>query len=263
MQANVDGTNIKSFFEKNLHSFKRMTNQEYLPCNCPSYEHIEKVFTIDHSKINKPKIIFIDSNSHEVISADKHGCYCDVILERHILNDSISIINLATDVNKIYWKNNVNNTIFYIDKYFKFVLMEKTEVNNFLLYGKHIQPYPIPKCLIPNLERRTVALHSKTSDSITLVLPKLKPEDDCDNISVASVKFTVYYKKYSEEENLKCDGNCNQEVSFGRNVLINGMKPFTKYVFSVGIRNYFTDLKGIPENIGPAIILQTAAGGMY
>lgn len=257
----MNGQNKKSFFEKNLHSYKRMTNQEYLPCNCPAYENIENIFTIDHSNKDKPKIIFIDSITHQVISADKHGCYCNAVLNGDVINDSLPISSIATDVNKIYWSNGSNKTIYFVDKNNNIKLNEKTNGNNFLLHGTHVQPFPRPKCLIPQLTIPTVNMHSRTSDSITVILPEIKSDDDCDNISMASVKFTVYYKKYDEEDGDNCDENCNQLLTFEKRLKVSGLKPFSKYVFAMSVSNYFTELRGIPLGIGPGLVFQTAAGG--
>lgn len=260
MQANTNGENVKSFFEKNLHLFKRMKNEEYLPCNCPSYEHIENIFTVDHSNKEKPKIIFIDSNTHQVISADKLGCYCDAVLNGGIINDSLPISNIATDVNKIYWANGSNKTIYFVDKNNKILLNEKTNGNNFLLHGTHVQPFPLPKCLIPQLHLQTIIFHSKTPDSITLLLPEIKLDDECNNVSMASIKFTIFYKKYTDANDKNCNNTCIEYDTFDRRVKITGLQPYSKYIFAVSIKNYFTELQGIQSIVGPSQIFQTAPG---
>lgn len=236
-----------------------MLNQEYLPCNCPNYENIEKTINIDHSIKDKPKIIFIDSNTKEVISADKHGCYCNTVLNSTFLNSSSDINKIATDVNKVYWSKNNENIIYYYDKNTNITHSENTDGNQFIVNGSHVQPYPDAKCLIPKLKTQSVSLDSKTDSSITLNLPEIQSEDDCDNISVASVKYKVYFKEYNSA-NIACPDNCSEIVTYDQTLKISNLGPYTKYIFAISITNYFTDLKGLEEHIGSGIVFQTAAG---
>ncbi|KAJ8882585.1 hypothetical protein PR048_014396 [Dryococelus australis] len=43
---------------------------------------------------------------------------------------------------------------------------------------------------------------------------------------------------------------------------LSGLKPFSSYVFLVALKNYYSDLQGIPPVTGPEVILQTDVGGM-
>lgn len=255
MQASLDEQIKKSFFNRNSNTFKRMGNQEYLPCNCPNYENIIGTISIDHSMKDKPKILFSDSNS-EIIAADKHGCYC-----KPVYGDTEQSFNhFTTDVNKIFWSNR-DNTIYFLDRNNNVTVGEKSDGSNFLVYGNHVQPFPISKCLIPKIVT-PLSLFDKTSNSITLKLPEIHPENDCENVSMASVKYKISYKIY-KNDNISCPKNCSFNETYENLIKIENLEPYTKYIFMLSTKNYFTDLKKMEEHIGNEIILQTAAGSKY
>lgn len=262
MQANTNGRNIKFFFERNRHSFKRATNNEYLPCNCPDYESIDKIFTIDHSDThNMPQIIFIDSESQNIVSADKHGCDCTSVINKSWLTGSFPIHYLTTDKNKIYWSNATNGLIYSMNMNNNTVYTEKMNGKHFLPLGSHVQPFPITNCLIPRQVNYQVIFHSKTDESITLIMPPVVKNDGCDDISMASVEYIVYYMPYNDGGTLECNKSCNKIVTFEKVLKVTNLKPFTKYLFSLAVRNYYSKIHVVDEFIGPGVILQTAAGG--
>lgn len=265
MQADSDGQNIEYFFGRNRLSYKRFPNSEYFPCNCPAHELIDKSFAVDHSETNnKPQILFMDSNTREIVSADKLGCMCKPIVERNLIENSFPMGHLTGDSDTIYWRNNSYNQVFSMHRNDKKISAEKMEALNLLVFGSHTQPFPLSKCLVPKQAFSQVSLHAKTADSITLQMPLVSKPEGCEDVSVASVQFSIYYQPYFNEEDVtQCDETCTKITTFADTLKVAGLRPFAKYMFSVAVRNFYSDVQGFEDIISPGIVFQTAVGGNY
>lgn len=123
-----------------------------------------------------------------------------------------------------------------------------------------MQPYPDKKCLSPKQHNNyTVSLISNTSTSVKLQMPMEIVYDECANISMATVKYTIYYSKLEEGPGCIATNSCSTVVTFDKVKDIERLKPFTKYFVSVAVSNYFSDKDGVL--IGPPQTFQTAPGG--
>lgn len=129
-----------------------------------------------------------------------------------------------------------------------------------VLYGQHVQPYPAKKCLVPKqLNHYTVTLISNSSTSLKLRMPETSMHEECANSSMPTVKYTLYFSKYDENFNCIKKNSCETVTSYLRSKEITGLKPFTQYMISVAVSNYYSERKGVI--IGPPVILRTASGG--
>lgn len=129
-----------------------------------------------------------------------------------------------------------------------------------IVYGQHIQPYPPKNCLFPKqLDNYTVSLLSVSSTSLKLQMPQTAIYEDCANISMPTVKYTLYFSKFDENFNCIKKNSCETVTTYLKSKEINELKPFTKYMISVAVSNYYSERKGVV--IGPPVILQTAPGG--
>lgn len=52
-------------------------------------------------------------------------------------------------------------------------------------------------------------------------------------------------------------------MTFDRVKKITKLKPFTRYVFIVGIGNYYSQLEGVDPIVGDVAIYRTAPGGIF
>lgn len=130
--------------------------------------------------------------------------------------------------------------------------------------GSKIQPYPIKNCLYPKQAPLQVKLINRSSTSLTLELPQVLKYEMCANISMATPYYTVYYQPYSEDEALQCNETaCTKVRTFEKKLYLGGLIPFSKYVFSVQISNYYGDAIEVKPIMGPPVVLRTSAGGNF
>jgi len=69
--------------------------------------------------------------------------------------------------------------------------------------------FTVPKCLSPHQAELFVSNISHTDHSITLQLPDPERYPECENISLASVEYTVYYGQIKENGNVGCSTDMN------------------------------------------------------
>ncbi|XP_031333150.1 proto-oncogene tyrosine-protein kinase ROS isoform X2 [Photinus pyralis] len=262
MQCNTNGTEIKPFLSPHGY-IKRDVEVDYPLCNCPLNPVVEKTFAIDHSnlKIN-PQVVFADSDTYDIISADKYGCNCQVIAHKSLLKDSFPLNTLRSDFGTLYWTNSTQGLVYSLRKNDTAITnREHMNVQNILIFGTHMQPYPPRKCLtIQPGNNVSVQLLKKTSTSLTLALPEIKLDPDCQTVSIPTIEYKIFYKPYNEGTSESCDNSerCNQITTFTKAITISNLKSFTKYVFIVRVGNYFTHSANV--YMGPPVILQTSVG---
>lgn len=259
MQSNTDGSNIIPFFLDHLRD-KRSIDQE--ECNCPLLPSIGKTFTIDHSdRENKFKLFYLDTNSSSVIEADHNSCQCQITLNV----TSQNLETLKSDFNRLYWTNSIDDYLYIFDKRSnKIETILQRNAGDFLIYGRHTQPYPQEKCLIPKFnENLTVSLVTRLSNSLILGMPDIEIEEECRNISTATVEYRIYYMPYNSEDDVQCDETCAQISTFSKEMIVKGLRPFSEYVFSLDVSNYYSNngRNGQKHHIGPGTVIKTAVGG--
>lgn len=128
------------------------------------------------------------------------------------------------------------------------------------IYGQHVQPYPPQRCLSPKQHNNyTVTLATKSFNFLKIRLPEPLIHKECLNISIASVKYMVYYAKYVDGSDCDQSTNCTVLVTTNKTYVLADLKPYTKYLMRVAVSNDYTMKNEII--IGPPSVFQTAAGG--
>lgn len=261
MKSSTNGSNVQHFFNQDLSN-----NEESGTCDCPWSYSLQKTFALDHSNIvQKPILIFIDSETYNVMSADQDGCRCSVIADSTLVSSSRPIHTLKSDFKMLYWTNLQERVLYAVEKNDNQIL-KKIEIvaQDILIYGLHMHPYPPPECLVPAKDKEiVVSLKKKKPHFLILNMPDYKLGENCPDVSVASVEYTVYYRRYIKDDNLEYDESCQQIKTFNKTLKIYPLQPFSKYVFFVSISNYYADLREEETIIGPALVLQTAAGSKH
>ncbi|RZC34249.1 proto-oncogene tyrosine-protein kinase ROS, partial [Asbolus verrucosus] len=254
MVCNTDGTEIRSFFSENKH--KRSLHATV--CNCPINANIEKTYTLDHSTNTKPLLIFIDSVTQNVISADKDGCRCNVIVNNTI-GVTLPLERIKSDFGTLYWTS-PQGLLFALKRNEANIVTKEVNVYDILIFGPHMQPFPPKECLSPKQHSNiTVELKHKTSNSLTLIMPEHEISQMCGETSTATIEYRIYYMQENDSGDTFCSNfHCNVSVTFEKEFTIENLKPFTNYIVSVAISNYYTEDEEVV--IGPSLVFQTAVG---
>lgn len=175
-------------------------------------------------------------------------------------NYKSSMSSLVKDSDKFYWfdANTINAKNIISRNFYSYTI---DNVHHLIAF--HQQNYPKIDCLVP-LQRQPpshqVKLLSQYTRSLHLILPEPQMDSRC-NITAVGVRYKIMYKPYRVGDHMTCElDNCTKIHSFDDSVVINELKPFTKYLFQVGLNNYYGEKIGIETQLGPAIILATAPG---
>lgn len=126
-----------------------------------------------------------------------------------------------------------------------------------------LQLYPQKECLYPIQDLKIpyqVTLRAKTDNSIILNLPKEEIHMGC-AYTPKAIKYTILYKRFLREDDECSFSDCEVIETFDDTKIIDGLHPFTKYQFSVGVNNYYGEAMQLQTNFGPSVVLQTAPGG--
>ncbi|KAI4460354.1 tyrosine-protein kinase receptor [Holotrichia oblita] len=265
MQSNTNGSEITPFFIDYMRN-KRSLDEEDQFCNCALYPTIEKTFTIDHSDPgNKFRLIYVDTILSSILSVDENSCRCEILLNITGDHQKAQTLNkLKSDFNRIYWTKTDDDYLYIYNKRTNdLVKFPQKNSGDFLIYGQHTQPYPPQRCLLPKFsDNLTVSLVAKMSNSLVLQMPSIDIDEDCQNISTGTVEYKVYYMPYNTEDDLQCDETCAQISTFNDELMINGLRPFSRYVFSLSVSNFYSNVGAVGNRprIGPGTVIKTAVG---
>lgn len=219
--------------------------------------NVGKTFSLDHFP-NKsvPNLIYFDVNEENIVSVDIYGYNSEIIANKSIISDSLPIDKLKSDIGSLYWLN--SGSLYALNKRESTVLIKHKNIDHFIIFGKHIQPYTTKKCLIPQQIYNTeIILLSKTSNSLKFKMPPYSIEDNCGNISISTVQYTLLYTE--EKLNIDCTlNNCDKVKSFEKIIEINNLKSFTNYKVSVIVSNYFSQADDM--RISESFTFRTAPG---
>ncbi|XP_054163602.1 proto-oncogene tyrosine-protein kinase ROS-like isoform X2 [Oppia nitens] len=281
-------TNVRLFFQQNKPRTKRdvMTDS----CNCAAHPVIGKALTIDRSNYGKSELLWYDLKYHRIMASDMTGCRCRVVLNSTY---GFPPTSLTVDNDYIYWSNSTLGNIYKVAKKdSKFnsqsstaattpmkalptnmlnILQTSNEpllviseiangVHDIKALSDHLQPYPHFECLVPIEYHETVRLLDFTAHSLTISMQEVRRPLGCSRISLASVKYTIFYGKVLPDGHYECGlslRGCKTIETYNNTVTITGLEPFTNYTIRVAVRNYYTNnntisLPGPPVNFGTA-----------
>ncbi|KAL3277022.1 hypothetical protein HHI36_012384 [Cryptolaemus montrouzieri] len=260
MISNSDGNNIVQFFSKYQRNKRDVSENNDDSCNCPLNPFLESSFSVDHSDSkSKPVVTFIEHNTKDILSSDKDGCRCNIIANSSTVSNYFPVKKIRSDFGSLYWTNPSQGNLYVLKRRKKStVVSREVRAQDISIFGHHIQPYPAKHCLAPkqNQESRVILMQRKSS-SLHLILPRYQVHDNCSELSLATVRYTVCYSELSGNCEA-CEGECMKLSSFDAEMEIKDLKPYTKYKIWVSYANHFTQTRD--KVVGPAVILQTAPG---
>lgn len=247
MTSHVNGTGIQPFFTQ----IDLNHNAEI--CNCSS-DIIVYTYALDHSSDTKPRLVYVDRNGN-VVTSDPEGCFCDILANPDVTG-AILPEHIQSDLGHLYWTS---------DEYLN-ILHEATKISkngslieNFVIYGPHMQPFPELRCLRPyqKMNQTIPVLKHKTPNSLTISLPEILMNPECfEKTSIATVEYRIYFTPYQQ---IFCGTSCNFTSTFDKEITLLNLKPFTKYMVAVSMSNFYS-LEDQKLTIGPTQIFQTAIG---
>lgn len=224
-------------------------------------EYIKKTLILDTESAVDTSLIWSDSSDQLYRSNLLHRNHRPVHI--NLRNNSFAS-HLVKDCGRMYWmekgsilSKNSNSEIDYE--------MEVPRVLTLLAISD--QDYPSKKCLIPNQDARYIpSLIESTERTLKLQLPKPAVSDNCSN-TMASTKYTIQFKQIANvvdgESNKipECAApDCKTIISFDDVTSIDGLSPFVKYIFQVGVNNYYGEKLNSQAVLGPAVVFNTAVG---
>ncbi|XP_075227577.1 receptor protein-tyrosine kinase sevenless [Lycorma delicatula] len=275
MKSQSDGTNMQHFFSRDSNYHTRSSRNA---CDCPESPNVGSTMTLDHQTGGpEPRLLWIDAAHNYIMSADMNACVCSLLVNTSVVgNAGLPPTSITVDHKLVYWSNATEGRVYSLAKNTQLGNMvianlvsgvtafNASGVRNIAAVGQHLQPYPVARCLTPKPPGMAELVDHK-SDSITIGLPLPERDPDCSNVSLATVQFSVYYGTASITLNdtASCLTDltlCHITKSFDQTVKIDGLLPFTKYVFFIGLQNHYSELQHLPVTIGPPVVFQTLPG---
>ncbi|KAL1489268.1 hypothetical protein ABEB36_014201 [Hypothenemus hampei] len=191
-------------------------------------------------------LILLDSATKKIFSSvegdSEYNCQ---LVAKHPLNIG-EIKNIHSDLTSFFFTT-FQGVLYSLQEA---LLLDR--VNNAVIYGKHMQPYPSRGCLSPRQDSKYIPrLAKKSFDRIILKMPSITLEEDCPKISLPSTMYIVSYQELP-------DGPPRNFSTLNKTVELKGFKPYTKYSIRATASNSFT----LPEKIsfGEALIVRTSPG---
>lgn len=173
--------------------------------------------------------------------------------------------SLTVDKINVYWSNMDQDRVYYVNK----IHSVDTKIQKFHLQsarslkaiGRSLQPYPSADCLVPRPDFYRVEPVEELSNSIKVRLPEAQAHDECYKYNLAATRYTIYVTECASARPENCGINERTQLqTYENEIEAKNLKPFTKYVFQLGLSNYYSDLQSSPLELGPGIIIRTGAG---
>ncbi|CAM1295286.1 sev (predicted) [Pycnogonum litorale] len=280
--SDTDGKNVKNFFY-DVYRSRRDVNENN--CNCTPRAIVGSAISLDWSeKDEKPKVFWSDGRSGDIWSSDITGCKCNILVKAsEAVAYGLPPNSLTVDEHHVYWSNYTMGKVFILKRKIskrtlvshgqKVMSLRKSSpvitantmpgVRNIVAVGSHLQQYPDIACLSPHYVKKP-NFSNRTSNSITLyIMPVITDSRRCGNISLASMKYVVYYKKVGSDWTpcqpyaTQPHSSCLQVTTHQPVVTVRDLEAFSNYSFQVSAVNVYS---GSKPHIGPSAIYQTAVG---
>lgn len=250
MQSRTDGSGLSSLFPIR----RDKSGQE---CTCSEKMTIGKTMTVDQTDPYNVAIIFDDDFQEQVHQTESQGCECKLLVH----SSKLPPTSITTDHRYLYWSNKTEDSIFILNEDLKIQRFEVEGVRKIMAIGSHLQPFPPSVCLRAQITTSIPTLLENTATSITLQLPKPDRHSECNNLSLPSVQYVLYFDLVSENGISECIedvSKCKFIVTYQQTVKIKDLQPFSAYIFMISLKNYFTAFEG--PALGPPVIFATLAG---
>lgn len=234
--------------------FKQEKSNSY--CNCTHNPLLSDIIALGggYTSLEFPDVYWLERDTKNIMVSDFYGCYCRIAV---IASDATRI---SVDEGNIYWSDTTGTIHALITKS---NILENISVDNFQNFASlSTQLYPPRKCLTPKrVPLRAPSIDNNSSSSITLLLPEVEKNKGCFN-PIPTIKYYIYYHNYTGYET-SCNESFNIVESSYQKVEITGLNPFKKYIFCVGVTNFYDDESRKPMLLSVPAAYMTAQGGTY
>ncbi|KAG1702093.1 Proto-oncogene tyrosine-protein kinase ROS [Nymphon striatum] len=263
--SDTNGKDVEDFFK--YESTRRKRNTKSDDCNCSRNVILASSMSLDwSSETFEPKVVWADGEKGHIWSADLSGCKCNILVNAsETVQKGLPPSSVTVDHQHIYWSNHSLGKIFMLKRKLtkkslgpgheimslrrEMPIVETTltpGVRNIIAVGAHLQRYPDLPCLAPRNDNKP-QFKNHTSNSITLYIPSPKNDPQkCGNVSIASMKFIIHYKKFSlgskscVSHSSHPDILCSKIITHESIVTIRNLEPYTNYSFQVVAINAYT-----------------------
>lgn len=282
MTSGHDGSSPRRFFSRTASTERRRR-----ACTCPANPRVGPALSLDHSDAGRPRVVWVDASDGrggDVVAADLDACTCSVLVNARALREAgleagLPPSAVAADGERVYWANASLSRVYSAPKAHDthaahpalnfqapqgtqtshgLTARELSGVRRIAALGSHLQPYPAEHCLMPLQPAGVAMMVARNSTSVRLRLPTPLRPPQCRGVSMAPVTSTLYHGRPQD-----CGADrtrCHVTVTYDDEVDVPGLEPYTEHVFMVAQVNFYTGQ--LPVVPGPAVVFQTAAGGM-
>ncbi|KAL8573555.1 hypothetical protein ACOMHN_047826 [Nucella lapillus] len=252
MSAPMGTSERTSFLGNQLNGSAAQRNKRsrFPVCSCSSLMNVAPVIAMDYTKQGGNEVIFVDAGSNTIFAADINGCNCSAIFRptgRDVQGLPPSL--LAVDHLRVYWYNSSEGRLYSVHKATGGNLhrQDLADVKDIVAYGRHLQPLPDSECLDPGAYNGQVETSHLGNTSVHLRLQPVQRPPQCGPISTPQDKFTVYYRRadtHTTAQFLDCSSapeECFRKEAYKTEVELQGLEPFTQYLYQVAVSNYYTE----------------------
>ncbi|XP_042860873.1 proto-oncogene tyrosine-protein kinase ROS-like [Penaeus japonicus] len=243
-------------------------------CTCSKNPSLVGGVALDTTNLTHPALYFVAGGSTSeipkttvVYKTDLHGCDCEPVFVPEDFGYG-PCVEIAVDFAHLYCYVGVNQTLLWLPK--------TGTVSAESLHAQYLynatslipldlatQPMPEPDCLITSnyTSLPELAGSQETAIAIKLKVPEVK-EDVCGSLPLPPVMYTIYYAPVSHSDEGSCAmdvKNCRQRRSTNNVITVDGLQPFTRYVFRASIETVYNNRLGIVSLASPSAIFKTKA----
>ncbi|GLH07146.1 Protein sevenless [Gryllus bimaculatus] len=250
----------------------QMLSRSTGPIDLASLSHEKRIFWLSELKellsanidgLQRKKLVSLNGTGLS-IAADWIG--------RHLYwAERLPPTSLTADHRLVYWSNASEGRIYSVTKDFhgedvaslvnSVTKVDVLGVQRITALGSHLQPYPVPHCLLPHQSPENLSLLHHSAHSVTLQLPAPQRPEECVNMSLASAQYIIYHSPQDEQIDCSSDPHlCTKTITFSKIMEIKNLRPFTNYKFYIAVKNYYSDLQGDIPQIGSPVVFRTGAG---
>ncbi|XP_045603691.1 proto-oncogene tyrosine-protein kinase ROS isoform X2 [Procambarus clarkii] len=243
-------------------------------CNCMTTPTLGGAIALDASNISDVSLYFVASEqtpdvlrASTVYKADLSGCSCEAIFVPEEYGYG-TCNEIAVDYGHLYCYTASNQTLLWLPK--KGITLTEDlhsqplhNATSLIPVDLATQPMPEPECLVPSnySEAPTLAGSRETTIAIKLVAPESK-ENECRSITSPPVTYILYYAPVSHNESISCSTDithCHHVRRMENVITVNGLQPYTRYVFRSAVETVYNKRLGIKSVAGPVAIYKTKA----
>ncbi|XP_064629628.1 proto-oncogene tyrosine-protein kinase ROS-like isoform X2 [Lineus longissimus] len=260
----LNGSDVQAVFPSTRRA-KRAVEEEYQAgCNCGDMS-MSPAFVLDHMNGTDVVIYGVNLDQNTIFMTDSASCVCKQLYKGWAgYQHGLPPDSLTVDSKRLYWVNKASGLINSIDKKtgLNFVSERIQDIQAILAFGPHLQRLPDIKCLLPGNQTDLPVFLGSTNTTVTLDLEPPRWVPRCNGISKPPLRYRVHYRRLEDNETVnRCaviSVGCSVQESYERRVTINGLEPYSNYVFQVSNTNFYSMRE--PPVFGPPYECRTKEG---